>query len=48
MVVELASKEKKNDFIENSWVGKRMIIGEDIALNITSPCTRSVMITLPQ
>jgi hypothetical protein len=24
IVVELASKEKKNDFIENSWVGKKM------------------------
>jgi uncharacterized protein len=48
IVVELASKEKKNDFIENSWVGKKMIIGEDIVLNITSPCTRCVMITLPQ
>ena len=48
IVVELASKGKKNDFIENSCVGKKMIIGEDIVLNITSPCTRCVMITLPQ
>ena len=42
-------KEKnKNDFIENSWVGKRMIIAKDIVLNVTAPCTRCVMITLPQ
>jgi uncharacterized protein len=41
-------KNKKNDFIENSWVGKKMIIGKDIVLNITAPCTRCVMITLPQ
>ena len=25
-----------------------MIIGNDIVLNITAPCTRCVMITLPQ
>jgi uncharacterized protein len=51
IVVESADskeKNKKNDFIENSWVGKKMIIGKDIVLNITSPCTRCVMITLPQ
>jgi uncharacterized protein YcbX len=48
IVVESTSKEKKNDFIENSWVGKKMIIGKDIVLNINAPCTRCVMITLPQ
>ena len=50
IVVESTSedKNKKNDFIENSLVGKKMIIGEDIVLNITAPCTRCVMITLPQ
>jgi uncharacterized protein YcbX len=50
IVVESTSEDrnKKNDFIENSWVGKKMIIGEDIVLNITAPCTRCVMITLPQ
>jgi uncharacterized protein len=30
IVIESASKEKKNDFIENSWVRKKMIIGKDI------------------
>src|SRR5919198_15676 len=50
IVVESADyKEKnKNAFIENSWVRKKMIIGKDIILNITAPCTRCVMITLPQ
>jgi uncharacterized protein len=41
-------EKKKNDFIENSWVGKKMSIGEDIILKVTAPCTRCVMITLPQ
>jgi uncharacterized protein YcbX len=46
IVVE--SEDNENDFIENSWVGKKMIIGKDVVLNITAPCTRCVMITLPQ
>jgi uncharacterized protein YcbX len=52
IVVESAAaseeKKNKNDFIENSWVGKKMTIGKDIVLNVTAPCTRCVMITLPQ
>ena len=48
------SKEKnmnmkmKKDFIENLWVGKKLKIGEDIVLRVIGPCTRCVMITLPQ
>jgi uncharacterized protein YcbX len=48
IVVESTSEEKKKDFIENSWVGKKLMIGEDIVLRVTGPCTRCVMITLPQ
>jgi uncharacterized protein len=49
IVVESAScEEKKKDFIENLWVGKKLMIGEDIVLKVTAPCTRCVMITLPQ
>jgi uncharacterized protein YcbX len=47
IVVESASSGEK-DFIENSWVGKKLMIGEDIVLRIIAPCTRCVMITLPQ
>jgi uncharacterized protein YcbX len=43
-----SSGEKKKDFIENLWVGKKLLIGEDILLSVTGPCTRCVMITLPQ
>ena len=46
IVVESASGEK--DFIENLWVGKKITIGKDIVLRVTGPCTRCVMITLPQ
>jgi uncharacterized protein YcbX len=46
IVVETASGEK--DFIENLWIGKKLTIGEDIVLKVNGPCTRCVMITLPQ
>ena len=49
IVVESTSEEeKKKDFIENLWVGKKLMIGEDIVLRVIGPCTRCVMITLPQ
>lgn len=46
IVVESASEEK--DFIESLWVGKKVMIGEEILLRVTGPCTRCVMTTLPQ
>jgi uncharacterized protein YcbX len=46
IVVEPTPGEK--DFIENLWIGKKLTIGEDIVLRINGPCTRCVMITLPQ
>jgi uncharacterized protein YcbX len=51
IVVESASSSssgEKKDFIENLWVGKKLMIGEDIVLRVIGPCTRCVMITLPQ
>jgi uncharacterized protein len=46
IVVESSSEEK--DFIENSWVNMKLRIGEEIVLKVIGPCTRCVMITLPQ
>jgi hypothetical protein len=48
IVVECDYNREKNDFIENSWVGKKLTIGKGIVLKVTAPCTRCVMITLPQ
>ncbi|MBI2648416.1 MAG: MOSC domain-containing protein [Thaumarchaeota archaeon] len=45
IVVESATGEK--DFIENSWVGKTLAIGE-VRLKVSGPCPRCVMTTLPQ
>ena len=50
IVVESASMEK--GFIENSWVGKKITIGEDrdssVVLRVSGRCSRCVMTTLPQ
>ena len=42
-------EKNKEGFIENSRMGKKITIGEDsVVLKINAPCTRWVMITLPQ
>ena len=46
IVSESTAGEK--DFIENLWIGKKVMIGNDIVLSVTGPCTRCVMTTLPQ
>lgn len=46
IVVQPASTEK--DFVENAWVGHRLVIGDEVRLNVTGPCPRCVMTTLPQ
>ncbi len=46
IVVESASGEKS--FIENSWIGRTLIIGDEARLDIEGPCPRCVMTTLPQ
>ncbi len=46
IVVEIAHGEK--DFVENSWVGQTLAIGDAVRLSITGPCPRCVMTTLPQ
>lgn len=46
IVVKPASDE--NSFIENSWIGRTLAIGNEVHLNITGPCGRCVMTTLAQ
>jgi uncharacterized protein YcbX len=36
------------EFVENSWVGLSVEIGESLVLKVTNPCPRCVMTTLPQ
>ncbi len=35
-------------FLENTWIGRTLAIGENVRLSITGPCQRCVMTTLPQ
>jgi uncharacterized protein len=46
IVVETAKGEK--DFVENAWIGHTLALGDAVRLNITGPCPRCVMTTLPQ
>ena len=36
------------DFVENSWVGRTIQIGDSVRLSVTGPCPRCVMTTLSQ
>jgi uncharacterized protein YcbX len=36
------------DFVENEWVGHILSIGDEVKLQVTDPCPRCVMTTLPQ
>jgi uncharacterized protein YcbX len=35
-------------FIENSWIGRTLAIGDEVVLRVTIPCPRCVTMTLPQ
>jgi len=38
----------REGFVENDWVGKTILIGDSVRLQITDPCPRCVMTTLAQ
>jgi uncharacterized protein len=46
VVVQLGSGE--TGFAENAWIGRTVAIGADVRMNVTGPCGRCVMTTLPQ
>ena len=46
MIVAVGKSEP--DFVENSWVGLSVEIGDSLVLKVTNPCPRCVMTTLPQ
>lgn len=35
-------------FVEDTWIGHTLTIGDEVRLGITGPCSRCVMTTLPQ
>jgi uncharacterized protein YcbX len=46
VVVEPAAGEKS--FVENAWIGHTLCLGDEVRLNVSGPCPRCVMTTLPQ
>ena len=40
--------EHGDGFVENAWVGRALSLGDDVRIEITEPCSRCVMTTLPQ
>jgi uncharacterized protein YcbX len=46
IVVEPSSGEK--GFVEDEWVGKTLVIGDEVRIDITELCPRCVMTILPQ
>jgi hypothetical protein len=46
IVVEVAGGAP--DFVENAWIGHTLALGPGVRLNVTGPCPRCVMTTLPQ
>jgi hypothetical protein len=38
----------QKDFVENAWIGKTIAIGPEVRIQVTGPCPRCVMTTLPQ
>ena len=46
--IVIESNSDKMDFIENDWIGRTLLIGDEVRLNVTAPCGRCVMTTLPQ
>jgi uncharacterized protein YcbX len=46
IVVQTPSSEK--GFVENGWIGRTLLIGDEVRLSITKPCSRCVMTSLAQ
>ncbi len=39
---------EQRGFVENDWVGRTLALGDEVRLEVTGPCPRCVMPTLPQ
>jgi uncharacterized protein len=44
----VVSTPDKQGFVENDWIGHTIAVGDNVRLQITGPCPRCVMTTLPQ
>jgi uncharacterized protein len=46
--IVVATGPEAQGFVENDWIGHTIAIGDEVRLQITGPCPRCVMTTLPQ
>jgi uncharacterized protein len=46
--IVVATGRAAEGFVENDWIGRALAIGDQVRLQITGPCPRCVMTTLPQ
>jgi uncharacterized protein len=46
--IVVATGPEAEGFVENDWIDHTLAIGDEVRLQITGPCPRCVMITLPQ
>jgi uncharacterized protein YcbX len=46
--VVVVPAEGGKGFVEDGWVGRTLALGNEVRLEVTKPCSRCVMITLPQ
>jgi len=44
----VATGPDRQGFVENDWIGHAVAIGDEVRLQVTEPCPRCVMTTLPQ
>ncbi len=44
----LVVSTEERGFVENDWVGRTLAVGDEVRLEVTGPCPRCVMTTLPQ
>jgi len=45
LIIDTSSCE---GFVENDWIGKTIAVGAEVRIQVTGPCPRCVMTTLPQ
>ena len=46
--IVVATGPDERGFVENDWIGHTVAIGDEVRLQVTDPCSRCVMTTLPQ
>jgi uncharacterized protein len=46
--IVVATGSDDQGFVENDWIGHAVAIGDQVRLQVTDPCSRCVMTTLPQ